>query len=230
MLTKATDRRARFAARAIAALTLAGAIGVGANAPAGADDVPLESRRYRIHLLQIRALDETGPFNSFLSDEIYAGFLTKFGGGEAHVQSGMFGDFDAGETRRPPANQACVAPVFATVNNGDPEMVSGFERDEWGCVVTNAPFEIRARLWESDFAIGPCDFPLGCRFNPDPLGMPSLLQRAEDDDPVGDTTISFSRQGLANDLLVPGAARDYNVEHHGSQGHYRVTYRVTRTN
>ena len=141
---------------------------------------------------------------------------------------GMFGDFDAGETRSPRSNQACVGPVFATVNNGDPEMLSSFERDEWGCFGGfNAPFDIRTRLWESDFDIPLCDVP--CRFQPDALGIPSLLQRDEDDDPIGDNRLSFSRQGLANDLTVPGATRDYSVEHHGSLGHYRVTYRVTRT-
>lgn len=229
MLTspRPTTRRTRFAARALAALALAGAIGIGAHAPAQADDVPLESRRYKVHLHQIRAIDETGPFNIGLSDEIYAGFLTTNGTARTHVQTGMFGDFDAGETRRPPANQACVAPVFASVNNGRQEMLSGFEGDSWGCLGgMSAPFDIRARVWESDFEIPFCVF---CSFDPDPLGQPSLNKRAEDDDPVGETRISFSRTGLANDLVVPGATRDYSIEHHGSLGHYRVTYRVTRT-
>ena len=59
---------------------MAGVIGLGPGSPSRADDVPLESRRFTIQLQETRALDETGLFNSVLSDEIYAGFLTTFTG------------------------------------------------------------------------------------------------------------------------------------------------------
>ena len=91
----------------------------------------------------------------------------------------------------------------------------------------NAPFDVHARLWESDFDVPNCGIP--CTFDPRPLSGDIGMERIdEDDDPVGETVLSFSQVGLANDLTVPGASRDYSVDHHGSGGHYRVTYRVTR--
>lgn len=108
-------------------------IGVGASSAASADDVPLAERQFTIRLQQISALDETGPFNVGLSDQFYAGFQTSFVGGRTHEQTGMLGDFDVGETRTARADQRCLMPIMPLVNNGDPEMSSGFERYAWGC-------------------------------------------------------------------------------------------------
>ena len=103
-----TGRRVRFGGRVLAALALVGVIGVGQGSPSEADNVPLELRQFTVRVQEIRALDETGPFNFGLSDEIYAGFHTTVTGGQTHVQLGKFGDFDAGETRTPRTDQRCL--------------------------------------------------------------------------------------------------------------------------
>jgi hypothetical protein len=108
-------------------------------------------------------------------------------------------------------------------------MLSGLERDTWTCGPRgfNAPFELRSVLFESDTEIPFCGIP--CTFEPRGAGSPSQFPRGGDDDKVGEAVLSFSQTGLASDLPISGATRDYSVEHRGSGGHYRITYRVTRT-
>lgn len=222
-------RHHRLAIRAIAALAVIGAIGIGTGSTSDADGVPAADRRYTVTVHKIRALDETGPFNFGLSDEIYAGFTTVFAGGILlETQSQLFGNFDAGETRTPRSDQNCVLGVVSSVNNGGLRL-RGLEGDRWSCNPHGfpAPFEFHAVLWERDSSVPCVD---SCRFNPRELEFsPGLQRNSEPDDRVGYSHITFSAAGLASHIPNVGNARDYDVEHKGSGGHYSVTYRVTRT-
>jgi hypothetical protein len=200
------------------------ALMVAAAQPAAADNVPNNLRTYVVLAQTIKALDETGPFNSGLSDEIYGGFRTSSVSGQVFdSQSRLFGNFDAGQTRAFPSTQACLSDPNIRVNNDGGYWPSGLENDEWSCgQALSAPFSVRAVFWEADFPYPSC-FPLCPWHGNGPLG-----EEYAEDDPVGDQTLAFSQQGLAADLPNTGATRNYAFDLRKSGGHYRVTIMVYR--
>lgn len=216
---------ARGAVRTIGTAAVVAAALLAAVSPASAAAVPIEDRVYTVKVTTFRAFDETGPFNSGLSDEIYAGFRTQFpSGSRSDVETRLMGDFDAGDTRTVPSNQNCLSPSVIEVNNGSPDL-SGFSGDAWFCasVGVDAPFSVTGVLFESDTDINPNPF----EFNP--RGIRGVLdRRAEDDDSLGTRTVSFSAAGLAADLPALGQVRNYTSDFTGGGGHYRVTYQVQR--
>lgn len=205
---------------AIGALTMM----IMAASPAAADNVPNNLRTYIVLAQTIKALDETGPVNSVLSDEIYGGFRTSSVSGQVFdSQTRLFGNFDAGQTRTFPSTQACLSDQIIRVNNSGGPWPSGLENDEWDCrQAISAPFSVRAVFWESDFPYPSC-FPLCAWHGNGPLG-----EEYAEDDPVGDQTLAFSQQGLAVDLPNAGNTRTYSFDLKKSSGHYRVTIMVYR--
>jgi hypothetical protein len=131
---------------------------------AAADDVPINLRSYHVFATSIKAFDETGPFDSGLSDEIFGGFRTVSVSGQIfESQSRLLGDFDAGETRNFPTTQCCLSEPNIRVNEGA-NWLSGVEGDSWDCKrPISAPFSVQGVFWESDTR-SPC-LPI-CQFEP----------------------------------------------------------------
>lgn len=205
-------------------------LGIGAAAlvvataqPAAADNVPVNQRTYLVLAQTIKAFDETGPVNSGFSDEIYGGFRTTSASGQSFdVETRLFGNFDAGQTRTFPSDQACLTEPNIRVNNGG-SWLSGLDDDSWGCARgVSAPFSVRTAFWESDFPYPSC-FPLCLGPRGGTLGAQYM-----EDDPVGDQTLHFSREGLAADLPDVYNAKNYALDLKRSGGHYRVTVMVYR--
>jgi hypothetical protein len=216
----ATTRRPtvrRAFARLVVAVLLALTAVLATAAPASAADVPIGNRFYMVFLAEIRAVDETGPINTGVSDEIYAGFRTTQGTGlRSETQTRLFGDVDAGEVREVPIDQDCLTQPVARVNNAE-SYLSGLSGDSWNCARggVTAPITISAALWERDSGL----------LNP---RAPDVLDRRGDlDDSVGRRTITFSAAGLAADL--PGlSAKAYTFPFTGDGGHYQLTFVVAR--
>ena len=117
-----------------------------------ASDVTVESRDVHHKVTTVKALDETGPVNTFVSDEIYAGFRTTFASGVRNdISTGLMDSFDVGNIRTVPADQNCLSVPLVQVNKG-PQALSGFSKDRWSCAPSgiSAPFTITAALWEED--------------------------------------------------------------------------------
>ena len=129
------------------ALLLFGALFVLGSTPAAvaAADIPLHQRHYVVTAKTIKALDESGPFNSTFSDEIYGGFQTTHAYGLiTQVQSRLFGNFDAGNTRSYDWDQACLGLTNVT-GAARPWYLSGMQGHRWSCHQDGiaAPFTIR---------------------------------------------------------------------------------------
>jgi hypothetical protein len=219
---------ARRAASTLGAVALSAAALLGTAAPASAATVPAEDRAYTVKVTTLKAFDETGSFNSLLSDEIYGGFRTTFASGvRSNVGTRLFGNFDAGDTRTVPTDQNCLSVPLVQVNNGRQDNLSGHTKDRWSCATIgiNAPFTVTGALWESDTDLPEIPF----EFNPRGEGD-VLDSRARDgqDDSLGTPRLSFSTTGLAVDFPTIGPVKNYTSDFRGGGAHYRVTYQVQR--
>ena len=213
------------------ALLLFGALFVLGSTPAAAvaaADTPLHQRHYIVTAKTIKALDESGPFNSTLSDEIYGGFETTHAYGlVTQVQSRLFGNFDAGNTRSYDWDQSCLG-LTNVAGATRPYYLSGLRGHRWSCHQDGiaAPFTIKGALYERDTEVyfPPCGVP--CEFNPSVPGP--MSKQASDDDDLGTSTVHFTQQGLAVDLPFLGSLKSYTLSFTGGGAHYKIVIEVRR--
>jgi hypothetical protein len=213
------------------ALLLFGALLVLGSTPAAAAaaaDIPLHQRHYIVTAKSIKAYDESGPFNSITSDEIYGGFQTTHAYGlVTEVQSRLFGNFDAGDTRSYDWDQSCLG--LTNVTGGTrPWYLSGMRGHRWSCHQDGiaAPFTIKSALYERDTEVTllPCGFP--CEFSPSAPGP--MSKQSSDDDGLGTSTLHFTREGLALDLPFLGSLKSYPLTFTGGGAHYKIVIDVRR--
>lgn len=212
-------------------LLLLGAVFVLGSTPAATAavaDIPLHQRHYIVTAKTITAYDESGPFNSMSSDEIYGGFQTTHAYGlVTEVQSRLFGNFDAGNTRSYDWDQSCLG-LTNIIGGPRPWFLSGMRGHRWSChqIGIAAPFTIKGVLFERDTEVlfPPCGLP--CEFSPSVLGP--MDKQASDDDGLGTSTLHFTQQGLAVDLPHLGSLKNYSLTFTGSGAHYKIVIEVRR--
>ncbi|NHC15686.1 hypothetical protein [Motilibacter deserti] len=205
-------------ARTAAAAALVGGALLAPSASASAATAPEDlSKAYMVQVLNVHAVDETGP-DWFGQDEIYAGFRVTYPrGSTAETQTAKFG-MDTGDTRTIAADQSCLSHPMPTVNTGRP-WLSALDGDTWTChqYALHAPFSVTSHVWEEEGRWSPF------------TAASSLGATSPDDQSLGRVTTSFSQEGLDADLRFPGWTKNYVVDHRKDGAHYRITVRVFRT-
>lgn len=208
-------------------LLLFGALLVLGSTPAAAAaaDVPLHQRHYIITAKTIKAYDESGPSNTGTSDEIYGGFETTHAYGlVTQVQSRLFGNFDAGNTRSYDWDQSCLGLTDVPAGTRPFWYLSGMQGHRWGCHQDGiaAPFSIKGALFERDTEVRfpTCGFV--CEFNPVAGGPGPMNKQSSDDDGLGTSTLHFTQQGLALDLPYLGSLKNYTLTFTGGGAHYKI--------
>jgi hypothetical protein len=137
------------------------------------------------------------------SDEVYAVFSDLDPTHNDRTTS-TFGDFDAGETRDFPADQSCIVAQPA-------------------CDRGVADVHFRLSLWEHDGSLFP--FPHG-----QVTGGHNILEGGvnTEDDIIGKAEVTKTRDELLAALPTVGSFADFTITPTGGDGHYELTYRITR--
>jgi hypothetical protein len=209
---------------------MTGALGVCLllSTEAGAQVEP----RFKLEALSFKAIHETGR-NWPGSDEVY---VTIHVPGHAATVSKIFGDVDAGETKRFPVDQRCIFPIDGL--NG--RTLLGFRGDTWTCAFGGAAiagpfFSFTVVLRERDHCGG--FFPPSC-FGPGvaPGDEPGPIDYG--DDLIGRHVVVYSMEELialhrGQELeesvwLSPPCPVGQDVCE-ASDTEYQFTWRITRT-
>ncbi|MGE0045236.1 MAG: hypothetical protein AB7J28_04230 [Hyphomonadaceae bacterium] len=163
--------------------------------------------RFIVEAVRLHAYNETG-WDRLGSDEIYLEYEDRVT--NTSIVTGVFGNFDTGDTRTVPGGQSCIAPVGATTVGAEGWPVS------WSCNSAGAPrISFRIHVRESD------DWdPRACGGRP---GAPPRPGRCTDDR-VGVVSHSLTAGALAG--LMPNVG-DTHTRTSDANG-YRVTYRIRR--
>jgi hypothetical protein len=115
--------------------------------PAGGMTDTVRSPRFKVELIHVHAVDETGWFDWTGSDEIIVVYDTP----QRRTITSTIEDVDSGETKLLPETENCIWPVVDTEGPG------------WACLAAGgaAPVVFAVSLWEEDNAIPYYDTGLG---------------------------------------------------------------------
>jgi hypothetical protein len=205
---------------------ITGAVGVCLllSTEAGAQVEP----RFELSAISFKAIHETGS-NWPGSDEVY---VTIHVPGHAATVSKIFGDVDAGETKRFPVDQRCIFPIDGL--NGR-TLLLGYRGDTWTCAFRGAAiagpfFSFTVVLREKDSC------PACLEHGAVPGAEPGPIE--PDDDLIGRHVVVYSREELialhrGQELvesiwLSPPCPVGQDVCE-ATDTEYQFTWRITRT-